>query len=156
MLRSRHASRFRAHESSILGRTRASQPVDPRWEPGAGNPPAGFCPGGGPKGPSLPGPKVAIPAGDRDRLERLCRYLARPPIAQDRLTALADGRLRYELKKPWLDGKYAIVLEPLELLTRLAAMVPPPRFHMIRFHGVVSSHSSLRSLVVPGHRRIAA
>ena len=93
--------------------------------------------------------KVAIPAGDRDRLERLCRYLARPPIAQDRLTALADARLRYELKKPWRDGTYAIVLEPLELLTRLAAMVPPPRFHMIRFHGVVSSHSSLRSRVVP-------
>ncbi|MFO0613022.1 MAG: transposase [Polyangiaceae bacterium] len=93
--------------------------------------------------------KVAIPAGDRARLERLCRYLARPPIAQDRLTALADGRLRYEMKKPWRDGTYAIVLEPLELLTRLAAMVSPPRFHMIRFHGVVSSHSSLRSRVVP-------
>ena len=29
--------------------------VDRRWEPGAGNPLAGFCPGGGPKGPSLPG-----------------------------------------------------------------------------------------------------
>ena len=28
---------------------------DPRWEPCAGNPPAGLCPGGGPKGPSLPG-----------------------------------------------------------------------------------------------------
>jgi len=29
--------------------------VDPRWEPSAGNPLAGLCPGGGPKGPSLPG-----------------------------------------------------------------------------------------------------
>ena len=93
--------------------------------------------------------KVAISAGDRARLERLCRYLARPPIAQERLTALADGRLRYEMKRPWRDGTYAVVLEPLELLTRLAATVPPPRFHMIRFHGVVSSHSSLRSRVVP-------
>ena len=34
---------------------RASLAVDPRWEPGAGNPLAGLCPGGGPKGPSLPG-----------------------------------------------------------------------------------------------------
>lgn len=93
--------------------------------------------------------KVAIPAGDRARLERLCRYLARPPLAQERLTALADGRLRYEMKRPWRDGTYAVVLEPLELMSRLAAMVPPPRFHMIRFHGVVSSHSSLRSRVVP-------
>ncbi|MFO0619670.1 MAG: transposase, partial [Polyangiaceae bacterium] len=93
--------------------------------------------------------KVAIPAGDRARLERLCRYLARPPLAQERLTALADGRLRYEMKRPWRDGTYAVVLEPLELMSRLAAMVPPPRFHMIPFHGVVSSHSSLRSRVVP-------
>jgi hypothetical protein len=93
--------------------------------------------------------KVAIPAGDLARLERLCRYLARPPLAQERLTALADGRLRYEMKRPWRDGTYAVVLEPLELMSRLAAMVPPQRFHMIRFHGVVSSHSSLRSRVVP-------
>ncbi|MFO0613026.1 MAG: transposase [Polyangiaceae bacterium] len=82
------------------------------------------------------------------RLERLCRYLARPPLAQERLTALADGRLRYEMKTLG-DGTYAVVLEPLELMSRLAAMVPPPRFHMIPFHGVVSSHSSLRSRVVP-------
>ncbi|MFO0618690.1 MAG: transposase [Polyangiaceae bacterium] len=56
--------------------------------------------------------KVAIPAGDRARLERLCRYLARPPIAQERLTQQDDGRLRYDMKKPWRDGTYAIVLEP--------------------------------------------
>ena len=56
--------------------------------------------------------KVAIPAGDRARLERLCRYLARPPLAQERLTALADGRFRYEMKRPWRDGTYAVVLEP--------------------------------------------
>lgn len=93
--------------------------------------------------------KVAIPAGDRRRLERLCRYLARPPIAQERLAREEDGRLRYELKKPWRDGTYAVVLEPLELLSRMAAMVPPPRFHMIRFHGVLSSHSALRARVVP-------
>ncbi len=41
--------------SIILGLPLASLSVDPRWEPGAGNPLAGFCPGGGPKGPSLPG-----------------------------------------------------------------------------------------------------
>src|SRR5689334_4100086 len=36
------------HPSSLAGST-ASQSVDPRWEPGAGNPLAGFCPGGGPE-----------------------------------------------------------------------------------------------------------
>ncbi len=38
-------------------------PADQRWEPGAGNPLAGFCPGGGSKGPSLPGLDVV---GDGD------------------------------------------------------------------------------------------
>ena len=49
------ASRSRCPTSTILGPARGSLSVDPRWEPGAGNPLAGFCPGGGPKGPSLPG-----------------------------------------------------------------------------------------------------
>ena len=46
------------HPSSLAYR-HASLSVDPRWEPGAGNPLAGFCPGGGPKGPSLPEPRFA-------------------------------------------------------------------------------------------------
>jgi len=48
--------------------------------------------------------QVAIPARDRPRLERLCRYLCRPPIAQDRLEEQPNGKLRYLLKKPWKDG----------------------------------------------------
>ncbi len=38
--------------------------------------------------------EVAIAADDRAGLERVCRYLARPPLAQERLERLADGRLR--------------------------------------------------------------
>lgn len=52
----------------------ASLTVDPRWEPGTGNPSAGLCPGGGPKGPSLPGREVsrepAETAARRAREER--------------------------------------------------------------------------------------
>jgi len=44
--------------------------------------------------------KVAFDGRDRERVERLCRYLGRPPIAQDRLTELDDGRLRYTMKSP--------------------------------------------------------
>ena len=44
-----------------IGKRRtASLPVDPRWEPGAGNPLAGICPGGGPQGPSLPGRRRGV------------------------------------------------------------------------------------------------
>src|SRR5512142_1511240 len=51
---STNASSFRDPTSIIPGLEHASLSVDPRWEPGAGNPHAGFCPGGGSKGPSLP------------------------------------------------------------------------------------------------------
>src|SRR5690606_12040080 len=93
--------------------------------------------------------KLSVGGNDRAQLERLCRYLGRPPIAQQRLERLSDGRLRYEFKKPWKDGTRAVVLAPLDLIARVVAMIPAPGFHMVRYHGVLSSHSSLRSLVVP-------
>jgi hypothetical protein len=92
---------------------------------------------------------AAVPARDRKRLERLCRYAARPPLAQERLSVRADGRVRLDLKRPWADGTTAVVLSPQDFLARLCAAVPPPRFHLLRFHGVLAAHSSLRSFVVP-------
>ena len=41
----------------------------------------------------------------RDRLERLCRYVTRPAICKDRLTVRADGRIQYELKNPFRRGR---------------------------------------------------
>ena len=93
--------------------------------------------------------QVAIPARDRARLERLCRYVCRPPIAQEHLEQHASGKLRYTLKKPWKDGTVAILLEPLDLIARVCALVPPPRQHMIGYHGLLASHAQFRSEVVP-------
>lgn len=92
---------------------------------------------------------VAFDARDRPRMERMCRYLARPPIAQHRLTRRSDGSLRYDMKKAWRDGTHAIVIQPLDLIARLCAMIPPPRFNMIRFHGVFAPNARLRAEVVP-------
>ena len=64
----------------------------------------------------------------------------------------ARDRPRLELKRPWSDGTTAVVLSPQDLIARLCAAVPPPRFHLIRFHGVLASHCSLRSRVVPPSR----
>jgi len=86
---------------------------------------------------------------DRPQLERLARYITRPPIAQERLTQRPDGTLLLEFKKAWEDGSRGLVLSPEDLLVRLCAVVPPPRFHMVRYFGVLSSHSSYRSRVVP-------
>ena len=92
---------------------------------------------------------VAVPARDRRRLERLCRYAARPPLAAERLSQSADGRLIYQLKQRWRDGTTHVGFEPLELLEKLAALVPPPRVNLVRYHGVLAPASRNRARVVP-------
>ena len=89
--------------------------------------------------------------GGRDRraLERLARYITRPPLSKERLERRVDGRFELELKSVWRDGTRALVFDPLELITRLVAAVPPPRMHLLRYFGVLSSHSKLRRETVP-------
>jgi len=88
---------------------------------------------------------VAVPARDRKRLERLCRYVARPPVSTARLAAQPDGRLRYQLKRRWRDGTTHVVFEPGELLERLVALIPPPRAHQVRYHGVLAPAAAGRA-----------
>jgi hypothetical protein len=97
---------------------------------------------------------VAVPARDRRRLERLCRYMARPPLAVDRLEATPDGRLAYRLKTRWRDGTTHILMERRELLDRLAPLIPPPRAHQVRYHGVFAPCASGRDRVVPKSAKV--
>src|SRR5213593_3351115 len=92
---------------------------------------------------------VSIEARDRDRLERLCRYAGRPAVATERLTLLPDGRLLYRLKRPWRDGTSAVIFEPQDFIAKLAVLVPVPRAHLTRYHGVFAPAAAWRSLVVP-------
>ena len=64
---------------------------------------------------------VAIGASDRAGLERVCRYMGRPPLASERLERLSDGRIVYRMRHRWRDGTSALVFEPREFLARLAA-----------------------------------
>lgn len=95
---------------------------------------------------------IDIEPHQRPKLERLCRYVSRPPVAVDRMALTASGQVRYTLKTPYRDGTTHIVLEPLDLMARLAALVPPPRMHLTRYHGVFASHSKLRAAVTPAGR----
>jgi hypothetical protein len=90
-----------------------------------------------------------VPARDREGLERMARYLGRPPIANDRLTRLDDGRLQLELKRPWRDGTTAFVFTPHELIERLVALVPRPRAHLTRYLGVFAPAFAARAEIVP-------
>jgi hypothetical protein len=90
---------------------------------------------------------VRIEAADRAGRERLLRYCARPPFALDRLRELGPERLRYELTKPGSGGSSTLLLTPVELIDRIAALVPPPRIHRHRYFGVLAPNSPLRTAV---------
>jgi len=94
---------------------------------------------------------VVIAEHDRDALERLCRYGARPAFAQERLSWTDDGRIAYRLKRAWPDGRTELVLEPVAFLRRLCGIIPPPRRHLVRYSGVFGpaarARRKLRALV---------
>jgi hypothetical protein len=68
---------------------------------------------------------VRIEGADRAGLERLLRYCARPPFALERLEQVGHDQLVYRLPKPQCDGRTELRLTPLELIERLAALIPP-------------------------------
>jgi len=84
---------------------------------------------------------------NRDRLERLCRYLLRPPLAEDRLSESGDMVL-LKLPRPWADGTTELALSPTELLERLAVLVPKPHVNLIVYHGILAAHARLRDRAV--------
>jgi hypothetical protein len=91
---------------------------------------------------------VWVPADQRDRLERLCRYALRPTVAQNRLRLTAEGQVVLQLRHPWSDGTTHLLFDPLELLERLAVLIPRPRINLILYHGVLGPRAAWRSLVV--------
>jgi DNA-directed RNA polymerase subunit RPC12/RpoP len=91
---------------------------------------------------------IRIEAWDRAGLERLLRYCARPPFASERLSwEKRSGRVVYELAKPRPNAPSAITLDPLELIDRLVVLIPPPRIHRHRYHGVLAPNARLRAAV---------
>ena len=97
--------------------------------------------------------KVEIAAHDRDGLERLSRYLARPPIATERLSLAPDSRVVYALRRHWKDGTRAFVFDPLDFIARLAALIPRPRTDLLTYHGVLAPAAQWRDLIVPAGER---
>ncbi len=95
---------------------------------------------------------VAAKARERDKLERLCRYITRPAVSEKRLSLTAHGNVRFQLKTPYRDGTTHAIFEPLDFIARLAALVPKPRVNLTRYHGVFAPNSTHRSQVTPARR----
>jgi hypothetical protein len=94
-----------------------------------------------------------VPAHRRDQLERLIRYTARGAVSLERLEADEGGDLLYTFTRPWSDGTTGTKLSPLELLEKLAALVPLPRLHLVRYGGCFAPPSQLRHLITPTPRQ---
>jgi Putative transposase len=115
--------------------------------------------------PTLTGPRCAsvqgfslhantqVSAHRRDQLERLIRYTARGAVSLERLAQDAHGDLLYTFTHPWSDGTTGMRLSPLELLEKLAALVPLPRMHLVRYGGCLAPHSGLRGAIIPTPRQ---
>ncbi|EAM9987852.1 IS91 family transposase [Salmonella enterica] len=95
---------------------------------------------------------VAAEAHESHKLEKLCRYITRPAISEQRLSISPQGRVRYQLKTPWRNGTTHVEWDAVDFIAKLAALVPPPRAHLTRFHGVFAPNANLRAQLTPSGR----
>ena len=96
---------------------------------------------------------VRIGGGDDLGRERLCRYGARPPLSLERLapTARRPRGLPPEIRRAADAGKHR-VMAAMEFMARLAAIIAPPRYPLVRYSGVLAPRSAWRKHVVPRPR----
>jgi hypothetical protein len=94
---------------------------------------------------------VGCEPNERAKLERVCRYMARGPIAEQRLSVDGDGLVVLELKRAFSDGTTHVLFEPDDFIARLAALVPRPRAHLVRYFGVFAPNAPQRRLIVTAH-----
>src|SRR3954471_20896038 len=71
--------------------------------------------------------------------EALLRYVLRPPIAQERVEPQKGGLVRIALKRAHAEGTVAVDMDPLILLCRWATSLPPPRYHAVKYAGVLAA-----------------
>jgi hypothetical protein len=76
------------------------------------------------------------------------------PVAEgggvSRAAPVSSSLLSGDSNRRWRDGTTHVVFEPDELVEKLAALVPPPRFHLVRYHGILGPCASERGRVVRG------
>ncbi len=73
-----------------------------------------------------------------------------PTVTTKELPRSRDSR--YTLKTPYRDGTIQIVFEPIDVVARLAALVPRPRVNLIRYHGVLAANHHWRAAITPAGR----
>ena len=79
-------------------------------------------------------------------------YITRPALCLERLSQRPDGRVQWQLKRPFRDGTTHFVFTPEDFIARLAALVPRPQHNLTRYHGVFAPSAALRSQITPAGR----
>ncbi len=92
---------------------------------------------------------VSTKAHQREKPERICRYISRPGLSEQRLSLNSRGKVIYQLKTPYENGTTRIILDPLDFLSRLASLVPRPKTNLIRFHGIFAPNFKHHRLITP-------
>ncbi|GHD23042.1 IS91 family transposase [Halioglobus japonicus] len=95
---------------------------------------------------------VSCEGHQKDKRERLCRYISRPAVATPRLSLSSTGKVVYTLKTPYRDGTTQLAFEPVDFIARLAALAPKPRVNLTRYHGVLAPNHRWRGEVTPAKR----
>ena len=93
--------------------------------------------------------KVSVCGREREKLEKLIRYMARGPIASERLSESFPNSLIYKMKTRWKDGTTHVSFSHLDFIARLVALVPPAKMNLVRYHGVFAPNFKDRALIVP-------
>ena len=96
--------------------------------------------------------RVSCQGHQKNKRERLCRYISRPAVAVPRLSLSSTGKVVYTLKTSYRDGTTQVAfdrggLPPVDFMARLAALVPKPRINLTRYHGVLASNHRCRAQI---------
>ena len=90
----------------------------------------------------------AIHENDREGLEQLARYCARPALSLARLSITDDGLVRYRMKRVFSDGRSEVLLPPHDFIARICALIPQPRIHLVRYFGAFAPTARGRAALV--------
>jgi len=89
---------------------------------------------------------VRVEPEDQAAVERLARYIMRPPISLERMQWGGDGKVLYRPKgghdgRNRQLGNVAEAFDPAEFLARVIMHIPEPRRHLVRYYGWYSNVS---------------
>ena len=83
----------------------------------------------------------AIPADDGDQLERMARYLTRPPIAMGSVMLTPEGQVLISTPPDPRTGESIKILDPLEWIQAITSQIPDPRQHVALYYGAYANRA---------------